>query len=368
MPSSSAPAAAAPASAPALTPSSSGDSLADLEKLIGGQPAADPADIPDDAAEDTDPADDDTDPAPEAADDEAAADDNDEAAPEEPAADDAEPAPEAGDDEDAALRAKFTPQQQKVLDKIIGKKAAKLQELRAQLEPLTQRAAALEQENASLKQGLPPPAATAESPLADVASESELAAREQNAIKLKRWLTSHRDGGEMPDGKGGTVEISAERRDELLGEVDELLTYQAPARRQFLAARRQFDGQLRQIYPPLADPKHPASIQVDSALRMYGGRRIDDIPEAKLLIADAIFGMQTRMAQAAAKAAPPASKPAALAATGKTPPPKAPATPGATRVPGRVAPRVKAKAAALEKFNQTGRDDDNAALASLIGG
>lgn len=288
----------------------------------------------------------------EESDDEAAADDTETEADE----------TEADDDEKALrARAKFSPEQQKVVDKLMGKKTAAARELREKATKLETRAAALEADNEALRAAAPAPVATAENPLADATSENELNARKQKALAIRQWLIRHRDGGELPsaDGKGGAVSISPERRDELLAETDELLLVHLPARREFLQQSRVFEGEARKAHPELADAKSELSLRVDAALRYYPA--LQTMPEARLFIADALAHKAARLRGAATPAR-------AALARDKAQPGKAPSTEGRPRLAARSDPNRRRAEGAFARLEKTGRDDSNIVLANLIGG
>ncbi len=352
-----------------------GDSNEDLKSLLypqggGTAIATAPADDPDHDPEFDDPKD--TPAADPAADPDAEEDPEPEADPvatteADPETDpETDPAPEAELDDDKALlsKARFTPDQQKVVDKLLGKKTAANRELREKSTQLESRAAVLEQENEQLRQALPAPVASPDNPVADAATEVDLVARERNALTLRNWLVRNRDGGELPDGKGGKTTITPERRDELLAETDELLMVHVPARRHFIQQRRVFDGEARKAFPDLADPKSELSLRVDQALRFYPA--LQSMPEARLFIADALAHKEARQRGSAAKAAAPGR----LQPDGKGTPQslKAPRTEGAPRVAARVDPSRKRADQAISQLEKTGRDDGNVALAQLITG
>lgn len=274
--------------------------------------------------------------------------------------------PDADDEKALRAKAKFSAEQQKVVDKLLGKKTAAQRDLRAKSTKLESQVAALSTEVDTLRAGLPAPIATRESPLADVANETELATRERNAVSLRYWLMRNRDGGELPDGKGGKTTISPERRDELLAETDELMMVHLPARRDFIKQRRIFDVEARKAFPDLGDSKSALSLRVDAVLRQYPA--LQSMPEARLFLADALANQEARTKGVSAAARAAAGAGAAGAGKDKTQSRRPPRTEGRPGVAARVNGNSKRAEQAHARFESTGRDDDNVVLAELIGG
>ncbi len=270
------------------------------------------------------------------------------------------------DDGEKALRAKakFTPEQQKVVDKLLGRKTEAQRTLRTDKEKLERRATLLEQENDQLKQGLPAPIASLDNPLADASTEAEIAKRAKNASDIRYWLMRNRDGGDMPDGKGGKIAVSPERRDELLAETDELLMVHVPARRQFVQQQRLFEVEARKAHPDLKEAKSELSLRVDAALRAYPA--LQSMPEARLFLADALAHRESRAKGSAAARAAAGADGAPAGERRDQSRQAAPRTEGAPRVAARTDPNRKRAAGAHERLEKTGRDDGNIALAQLI--
>jgi hypothetical protein len=288
-----------------------------------------------------------------------------------PAGDDAATPPATEEDEAAALdeegrkaRAAFTPSQQRIFDREIAKVKRKDREARDALERSTQEreaeVARLQQELETARAAVPavPVAATAEQPLAGIDDEAALDQRLAQARAIRRWAQRHPQGGVIPGNDGKEIEITEERAAAMLDEADELIEVHAPKRRDFLAARATARQAEVQHYPWLKDPKSPATVMIEGALKKHPILR-ELFPDARLLLADMLVGAQVRSQRATA-----AAKPAAAPA--KTTPPKAPASPAGGTRPPKVAAGPKRTAQSLSRLEEAGEDPDNAALGALL--
>lgn len=384
---------AAPAAATTAQPISTDPSLLDLAALLDPEtasPASEDQGEDDESDTDLDPAepqgaagdDDDAEEAPAEA---AQATDNEEAeedAPaeeeetEEPAPEGEEPevaAPEADDEaeiNDLLKRARFTPEQQKVFNKAIGKKQRAIVQLRTDLEQATTARTTLETQLTELRTLVDAPAQHAgDTPLGEVADEAALAQKTANLRALRRWARMNPDGGELPDGKGGKIEKTAEEVRAILADAEEMLEEHVPARQRYLEQRRTFDQQATEAYSWLKDTKSPAAIAHAALMRQYAPI-LRAIPEARLVMADALVGASMRIQAskqaAAAKAGGSDKKPTLPTRPGAAAPAKAP--PAAV---SRPAPKTSATAkkttAKAEAFAKTGRDEDGSVLSSLLG-
>lgn len=356
----------APAQSAPSPKAESEPSTLDLAQLIGGAPAA-PAKAPKKttapAAEDPDldpeledEPEDDTAPTAEQPDDAEAEEEQptgEEEADEQPAEETeeepADPEPEDLDEEDRATRKAFTPAQQKRFDKALFKQREKS---RQQIEQL-------QQELAEAKAQPPAPLEpTPDNPLADIASDRDLAAREREQRELRRWALTHPQGGTIK-GPKGDIEISAERAAEIIADTEEMLQVHIPARREFLRHNAQLEQQAVQDYPWLKAKNTQGAVAIDSMLREFGHMRLRDIPGIRGSLADLYIGQIIRAQNKRQAGTAPAAKKGA-------PAPKAPATPAGQRPPPKVAGAVKKTAGATKSLEDTGSDPDNAALGALI--
>lgn len=348
--------AAAPAAKPAKKKPAAPAAENEADEVEGdGDPAGedDFADDPDPTANEAD----ETDPAAEepaagaeeaTGEEEAPAGEAEEPPPEEPA--DAVPPPTDLDAEDQATRKSFNPAQQKRFDKALFKQREKA---RVQVE-------SLQAELAEAKANPPAPIEpTEDNPLADVASEADLDKKLSQQRALNRWAIEHRDGGTIRGADGKDIEITAERRDQILADTTEMLRDHIPARREAIRQGAQLDRQAEQDYPWLRQKNTGGYVAVNSMLAKFGHMRLRDIPGIRGSLADLHIGQIIRAQAQQQKAA----------AKNKGPngaPPKAPPTPGGHRPPPKVAAPIKKAATASRKLEDTGADPDNATLGSLI--
>lgn len=392
---SSSPSGAAPAAAPTAQPISTDPSVLELAALLDPESAsAAPAEPGEEDEADTDlnpaepqgstgEAEDDAEDSPAAAaqatedEEEEEAEDAAPAADEEaedtaPEGDDA-PAAEADDEaeiQDLLKRGRFTPEQQKVFNKAIGKKQRAIVQLRTDLEQATTARTALETQLTELRTLVDAPQQHAgDTPLGEVDDEAALAQKTANLRALRRWARMNPDGGELPDGKGGKIEKTAEEVRTILADAEEMLEEHVPARQRYLEQRRTFDQQATEAYSWLKDTKSPAAIAHAALMRQYAPI-LRAIPEARLVMADALVGASMRIQAskqaAAAKAGGAEKKPTLPGRPGAATPAKAP--PAAV---SRPAPKTSATAkkttAKAEAFAKTGRDEDGSVLGALLG-
>jgi hypothetical protein len=138
--------------------------------------------------------------------------------------------------------------------------------------------------------------------------------------EMVAWCRKNPDGGEVPDGKGGMVEIDAETaaraRENAEAERAELTAERAALRTQFRQRaeqdRQQFDAVAKTEYPWTADESSPEFKEASVIFRVMPQLR--DLPSARLAMADWYAGKKAREAKAAAqqgkgKATVPATKP-----------------------------------------------------------
>ncbi len=377
---------------------------ADLQKLIFGAPAA-PAKTADDATADdddtldgdgdtdaadsdlTDDGDDqsgegDADTALTTDDDAAAADDtatadNDAAddadadtAADEPV-DDAAAAAAASHEEDRKIRARFTPEQQKLFDKAMQKKARAQVALKTTLAEREQALTAAQQELETLRTQSPVTITpTAENPLANIEDETALDKRIIEARSLRRLALKFPGGTTVKNEAGEDVEVTPERIGEILAETEELIQEHAPKRRAYLHRRAAAEAEAVKEFPWLKNKQSEGYVAVEATLRNAGHLRLRDIPDIKQGLADMYIGRAYRMkqkAEAAAKLAGKGPVAGAAGARGNTPP-KAPATPAGGTRPGKTAGAAAKASDAHKTLLKTGRDPGNTALMTIIRG
>lgn len=287
-----------------------------------------------------------------------------------PEGDDSEADPAAADEaeiNELLKRGKFTPEQQKVFNKAIGKKQRAIVQLRTDLEQATTARTTLEEQLGELRTMVDKPLEHAgDTPLGEIEDEAALNQKTAGLRALRRWARMNPDGGELPDGKGGKIEKTAEEVRSILADTEEMLEEHVPARQRYIANRRTFDQQAEQSYAWLKDTKSPAAIAHAALMRQYAPL-LRSIPEARLVMADALVGASMRVQAAQQAAAKKGDKKSAL--------PPRPGAAGPAKAPpaavSRPAPKTSATAkktsAKAEAFVRTGHDEDGAVLSSLLG-
>lgn len=285
--------------------------------------------------------------------------------------DDAPETEELLDEEGQKARAKFNDAQQRIFDREVAKVKRKAlsrattleQSMQEREQQLTALQAEVEQLRATPAAAV---AASAEQPLAGVDDLTALDDRLTQARQLRKWARANSQGAYVDDGKGGTIDISAERAQQMLAEAEDLIEVHAPKRRAFIDARQKARQAEVQLYPHLKDSKHPDTVMIEAALRQHPALR-EMVPDIRAILADAIVGRRVTLegfkkqqaARAPSTAPAGASRPVAA---------KAPASPaGGTRAP-TVKASTKRRTGALQRFAETGSDPDNGALAAILTG
>lgn len=276
-------------------------------------------------------------------DDPAADDDDDDATEQEPEDEDKEAAKK--------IRAKFTPEQQKLFDRAQAKKARRIAELRTEAERLKKAVEAKDAELEAARSKTPAtsPASNRADPLAAIDDEAALEKRVAEYKELRRWARTHPQGGTI-----GDQEVTAERAAELLDDADEIITEHAPRHRERLRQRAAGEAEAIKAVPALKDKTSEVAVNVAAKLREWGDLRLRDIPAVKLMLADYVAGRTQRL-----NAAKPSADKKKVA-------PKAPAAPAGGARPPKVSPGVKATTGASKTLEATGDDPDNAVLRALI--
>lgn len=351
--------------------------LEDLGAILSGEASLSPAP---DAVDDDDPDGDDADlQAADPADAIQDEDSDDESADDAAAAGDEDDAVDATSDDDDDLdaegkkaRATFTPAQQRIFDREIAKVKRKAREaattIETEVKTKAEQLATLTAEVERLRTAQPAPtvAATTETPLAGVDDETELEKRLDQARLERRWALRHPQGGTVPDGNGGEIDITEEQAAAMLANSEDLIEKHAPKRREFLKARAQGEQTAKAIYPWLADAKNEHTLAVDSVLRRYPVLR-EIFPDARLNLAHMLVGLQfTQHQLAKAKQSTTAKSGTGKPVAAHNSAPKAPASPaGGTRAPV-VKAGQRTRQTAIKRFAETGEDSDGAALGALL--
>lgn len=227
------------------------------------------------------------------------------------------------------------------LQKRVGKLTKKLREteeerdaVRREVEELTGR---LEKAEVTVLQPSP------DNPLADVSSEADVTDRLSQMKAVRRWCQANPDGGEV-QGKDGLITLTAEQVRERLAYAEDVIDA-APDRLAYLQQEKQNDEYAKVKYPELFKTNSQERKLADNFLRMNPG--IKRLPNWRLIIGDALRGMQVRLAEEKAKTnttAKPVVKP-------KVPAVKAGNTPVTTV-------RKAGADKATSRFLETGRSSD----------
>lgn len=211
------------------------------------------------------------------------------------------------------------PQKEADLSESVQKRIDKLT---AQKKTAEERATALETELADLKSKYKAPAPilpTAASPLADIETESDLAAKISHIQEAESWCITHLDGGEIDDGKGNKQWLDGNAVKSILANARMMLQKHVPERQQFIASKKAFDAEAKREYPAIFKEGSEPN-------RIYNQWRtlVPDVcryPDIALIVGDALVGQQIRLNRAKARngksppgaSSPPLSPPAPAA-------------------------------------------------------
>lgn len=273
---------------------------------------------------------------------------------------DDEPSDEGEGDEDAdePTDADEKPQWfQKRIDKLTRQKKEAREQLVSVKKEAEEYKQKLEQTEAKIKDmAHPVMQATPESPFADVLDPSQIDAKVKSAESARQWLINHPQGGEIELENGETMEISPEDASRKRAELDELINKHAPARKEFLAKRGQFQELASKVYPTLLKPGHEHT-KIAAGL-VQDVPQLLNIPDSTMVLGDYVTGALVRQgAYRLVKAtAPDAAKPAQPAAPKRPAAPTPPPEPSAT-APSRK-PATPAADAARKRAAETGDRDD----------
>lgn len=240
------------------------------------------------------------------------------------------------------------PKKEDVLSESVQKRIDKLT---AQRKTAEERAASLEAELNEVKSKFSAPPAiapSAASPLADIETETDLAAKINHIQEAKSWCITHLDGGEIGDGKGGSQWLDGNAVKAILANAELMLSRHVPERKEFIANKRTFDAEASREYPALFKEGTEPNKTYKQWLTVFPECR--RYPDIALIIGDALVGQKIRFDRAKAR-------------NGKVPTathPLAPPAPAASpRVPQTRSPSGQQLAEAFAA-------DPNAALNSFV--
>jgi len=209
--------------------------------------------------------------------------------------------------------------------------------------------------------------ATAEDPLADLDSMSELEAKVSAAKKVRAWALANPDGATVTNPDGSERYVDRSEMAKFIAQTDALLTDHAPSRKEYLAQREAILPEAKATYPEL--------FKVGSAEHKVMVETLKQVPALKrlanyeMIFGDAFRGQKARFEEAAksqSKSAAEtkgtdASKAALAAPSRKVIAPAIP-KPSASRPP---AASTKGKSGRLDRVIGSGSMDD---LTAYFGG
>ena len=215
--------------------------------------------------------------------------------------DDEDDEPEDEDEEEKG-KVEFSPEQQKVLDRRIGKEVGKRKRLEDELAEERQYREALAAEVEEMKQkmdGSEPAAAPAGvHPLFMLDDENQIAQREAKLRKFKRiadeegWAIDGYEGSD-PE-KDPSIPAKEIRR--RLAAVNEELMHYIPEARKLIRDRVEVDTEAREVYPNLFDKKHKDYLLFKRVLKTLP--ILNRYPNRSLIVGDMLAGEQLRMNKA----------------------------------------------------------------------
>lgn len=172
-----------------------------------------------------------------------------------------------------------------------------------------------------------------------------------------QWCKANKEGGEVPDGKGGKTFLDADAVAEILDNArnrrTELVAVKAQraetVRNATKAAHQEFHGVAVKAYPWLEKRESAQRQEMDAILQQ--APFLKQFPNYELVIADMFRGRAARESASKAPAVKPMVKP-----KGGNIPPKVVAEPSATRQPAD--PKRKDISEADTQFEKSGKTDD----------
>jgi hypothetical protein len=191
------------------------------------------------------------------------------------------------------------PKKEDILSESVQKRIDKLT---AQKKTAEERVASLQTEFDDLKSkfSAPPPVApTAASPLSDIESETDLAAKINHIQEAKTWCIQHLDGGEVDKGDGTRQWLDGNVVKSILANAEVMLSKHVPERKDFIANKRVFDGEAQRQYPALFKEGTEPNKTYKQWLTVFPECR--RYPDISLIIGDAIVGQKIRLDRAKAQ-------------------------------------------------------------------
>jgi hypothetical protein len=259
-----------------------------------------------------------------------------------------------------------------------GDKPKGIEKLEKRIDKLTRRrkeaesaAESLRAENEALKVEVEKRSAiklepTADDPLSDLDSMSELEAKVGAAKKVRAWALANPDGATVTNPDGSERYVDRSEIAKYIAQTDALLTDHAPTRREYIAQREQILPEARAAYPDLfkvGSAEH--KVMVDTLKAVPALKRL---PGYEMVIGDALLGMRYRLQAHQSNQSKPAESKAANANASTLAAPSrkviAPAVPksSASRPP---AASTKGKSNQLDRVIGSGSVDD---LTAYFGG
>ena len=247
----------------------------------------------------------------------------------------AEDQSEDGDEEEAPEEEKSD--EEGVDDKSVKKLEKRIDKLTRKRKEAETAAETLRAENEQLKSEVEKRSAiklepTAEDPLADIESASDLEAKVSAAKKVRAWALANPDGATVTNADGTERYVDRAEVARYIAQTDALLTDHAPSRREYLKEREAILPEAKVTYPDLfkaGTAQH--QVMIDTLKRVPALKRL---PGYEMVIGDALVGMQLRLEKhkskeaAATKSAPAAAKPKIAPAIPKASPSRPPNSTG----------------------------------------
>jgi hypothetical protein len=187
------------------------------------------------------------------------------------------------------------PQPEPKKEELSDKVQKRIDELTAKRKTAEERATSLEAELTDLKskfQAPPPVAPTPASPLADIETEGDLAARTNHILEAKSWAIQNLDGGQVSDGNGGTKWIDGPTVKSILANAENMLSKHIPERRDFIANKKVWDAEARREYPALFKEGTEPYKVYQQWLNVFPECR--RYPDVAVIVGDALVGKQIR--------------------------------------------------------------------------
>jgi hypothetical protein len=170
-------------------------------------------------------------------------------------------------------------------NKRVGKLTAQKAKLVEEKEGLSAKVVELEkalQESLAIK-----PVADGKSPLANITSREGLEAEKKEATEALEWLEANEDGGEVGDGKGGTIYLDAKAVAAQKKQIQKVLSTHIPERESWLKAQAEASADAEKTYPELFKPSKDSD-RAFALLKQYPA--LNNYPDRVRLIGDMLIG------------------------------------------------------------------------------